>query len=129
MPLATTTRLLAPVSALAGTSKLVDTTFVPVATAHSAGIVGASIDDVLARVIGNAHQPVTAVHLRIVAVSRAVGQAIKLRARDFVGITTSDGARSSRDRRRPRLLIRSLGRVNLGIDSCAIRQACRGFGR
>jgi len=38
MPLATTTRLLAPVSAVFGTSKLVDTIFVPVATAMVLGL-------------------------------------------------------------------------------------------
>ena len=38
MPLATTTRLLAPVSAVFGTSKLVDTIFVPVATPMVLGL-------------------------------------------------------------------------------------------
>jgi hypothetical protein len=38
MPLATTTRLLAPVSAFFGTSKCVETVFVPVATAMVLGL-------------------------------------------------------------------------------------------
>ena len=122
MPLATTTRLLAPVSMVDGTSKFVDTIFLPVAIAHGAVIVRARVEHVLGRIVGDAHQRIAAVHLRIVSVSRAVRQAVELSPRDLVsvpagyllGAVVIAGAHDD--------LERSLGGVDLGIFGHAIGQ-------
>src|ERR1017187_7303917 len=81
MPFATTSSELAPVSIVAGTSNLVETIALPVATPI---VLWPGVENMSGPGVGNAHQRVVRGGLKLVAKRGSLRQAIELRAGDMV---------------------------------------------
>jgi len=120
MPLATTSSELGPVSIPEGTSKLVETMALPVATGHGAMVVGSGIKNVAGRLICDPHQRIVRRRLFLVSKCIRLRQAVELRAGDGVCGTTRQAGRKRSDGRSPcgRRLPR--GRVELNGKAATI---------